>query len=86
LAGIALVLAVCGGIAVAIRRFGPRAPTGAVQVVGRVSLSPKHSIYLLRIGRRVLLVGAGPQGPPSLISELEELPETPPNYPQGEDP
>ena len=45
-----------------------------MQVVGRVSLSPKHSVYLLRIGRRVLLVGAGPQGAPSLIAELDDLP------------
>ena len=62
MAGLALVLAVGGGIAVAARRFGPRAAAGAVQVVGRVSLSPKHSVYLLRVGRRVLLVGAGPAG------------------------
>jgi hypothetical protein len=85
-AGVALVLAICGGVAAAIRRYVPRVPTAAVQVVGRVSLSPKHSVYLLRVGRRVLLVGAGPQGPPSLISELDDLPESPPNPSQGEAP
>jgi Flagellar biosynthesis protein, FliO len=74
----ALVLAACGGVAVAVRRLGPRAAAGAVQVVGRVSLSPKHSVYLLRVGRRVLLVGAGPQGPPALITELEDGPQEPP--------
>ena len=78
MAGIALALAVVGGIAAVARRFAPRPPTGAVQVVGRVSLSPKHSVYMLRVGQRVLLLGAGPQGPPSLITELEDVPEGPP--------
>jgi hypothetical protein len=40
-----------------------------------MSLSPKHTVYLLRVGRRVLLVGAGPQGAPALISELDDLDE-----------
>src|SRR5262245_40730725 len=66
LAGIALVLAVCGGVAAATRRFLPHAATGTVQVVGRVSLSPKHTVYLIRVGGRELLVGAGPQGAPTL--------------------
>lgn len=80
---LALALAVCGGLAVAARRLGPRASAGAVQVVGRVSLSPKHSVYLLRVGRRVLVVGAGPQGPPALIAELDDAPQDPPEIPQG---
>lgn len=70
---LAVVLAICGGLAVAARRFGPRAPAAPVQVVGRVSLSPKHSVYLLRVGRRVLVLGAGPQGPPALITELADV-------------
>ncbi len=74
----ALALTVCGLIAVAARRRGPRSPAAAVQVVGRVSLSPKHAVYLLRVGRRVLVVGAGPQGPPALITELDDVPPDPP--------
>ena len=75
MACLALLLAGGGGVAVALRRFGPRAAAaGAVQVVGRVSLSPKHSVYLLRVDRRVMVIGTGPQGPPSLIAELDELP------------
>jgi hypothetical protein len=74
----ALALAVCGLIAVAARRRGPRSPVAAVEVVGRVSLSPKHAVYLLRVGRRVLVVGAGPQGPPALITELDDVPPDPP--------
>lgn len=81
---VALAIAACGGLAVAARRLGPRAAAGSVQVVGRVSLSPKHSVYLLRVGQRVLLVGAGPQGPPALITELEELPQEPPTAPRRE--
>lgn len=75
LAFIALALAAGGGLAIASRRAGQRAAGSAMQVVGRVGLSPKHSVYLLRIGRRVLVVGAGPQGPPSLIAELDDIPE-----------
>ena len=78
MAGIAVVLALGGGIAAAARRFAPGSGAGALQVVSRVSLSPKHSVYLLRAGGRVLLVGTGPQGAPSLISELDEIPEIEP--------
>jgi flagellar protein FliO/FliZ len=78
MAGIALALAVVGGLAAVARRFAPRPTAGTVQVVGRVSLSPKHSVYMLRVGRRVLLLGAGPQGPPSLITELEDVPKSSP--------
>jgi flagellar protein FliO/FliZ len=77
----ALALAVIGLIAVAARRRGPRSPAAAVEVVGRVSLSPKHAVYLLRVGRRVLVVGAGPQGPPALITELDDVPPDPPAQP-----
>ncbi len=84
--GITLALAVCGGIIAAGRRFLPQGAGVGMQVVGRVSLSPKHSVYLLRVGRRVLLVGAGPQGSPSLISELDDLAEIEPDPPRGDQP
>ena len=79
------LLAVCGGVVAAARRFSPQGAAGAIQVVSRVSLSPKHTVYLLRVGRRVLLVGAGPQGAPSLISELDDLAEIEPDPRQGEE-
>jgi flagellar protein FliO/FliZ len=84
MAGITLALAVCGGIYAGCRRFLPQNAVAAmqVQVVGRVSLSPKHTVYLLRVGRRALLVGAGPQGAPSLITELDDFPAVEPNPPQ----
>ena len=85
MAGITLSLAVCGGVVAAARRFSSQGAAGEIRVVSRVSLSPKHTVYLLRVGRRVLLVGAGPQGAPSLISELDELAEIEPNPRQGEE-
>ena len=43
-----------------------------MQVVGRVSLSPKHSIYMVRAGQRTLLIGTGSQGAPALLGVLDE--------------
>ena len=84
--GVTLTLAVLGGIVAASRRFLPQPAGVGMQVVGRVSLSPRHTVYMLRVGRRVLLVGAGPQGSPSLISELDDLGEIESEPPQGEQP
>jgi flagellar biogenesis protein FliO len=70
--GIALALAACGAASVAARRFRPRGSSGMVDVVGKVSLSPRHSIVLVRAGSRILLVGTGPQGAPSLLGELDD--------------
>jgi len=84
--GITLALAVSGGIIAAGRRFLPQGVGGGVKVIGRVSLSPKHSVYLLEVGRRRLLVGAGPQGAPALISELEDFAETEGSAPEGVEP
>jgi hypothetical protein len=86
LGGTALVLAVCGGIACATRWFFPQAAAGDLQVVGRVSLSPKHTVYLLRVRGRELLVGAGPQGAPALLTELDDPPAIELNTPQGGEP
>jgi flagellar biogenesis protein FliO len=77
-AGIALALAVLGGVSLAARRGRGWSPTpGAaaatrVRVIGRTSLSPRHTVHLLGVGRRVLIVGTGPQGAPSLLGELTD--------------
>jgi flagellar biosynthesis protein FliO len=72
-AGIALALALCGGISLATRRCWPQLHTGGLlRVVGRASLSPKHTVHLLSVGGRVLIVGTGPQGAPSLLGELTD--------------
>jgi Flagellar biosynthesis protein, FliO len=84
--GITLGLAVLGGIIAAGRRYLPQAAAPGIQVVGRANLSAKHTVYMLRVGRRVLLVGAGPQGSPSLISELDDLSEIESDPPLGDQP
>lgn len=72
--GVALALAGAGWASVAARKHRPgQTPTGVagLKVVGRTSLSPRHQIYLLKAGDRVLIVGTGPQGAPSLLGELD---------------
>jgi hypothetical protein len=82
--GITLVLAICGAVAAVARRGATRASSRAVTVVSRTHLSPKHSVYLLRVGRRSLLVGTGPQGAPALIAELDEFADIAPETTPGE--
>ena len=82
--GITLALAVCGGIIAAGRRFLPQGRGVGMQVVGRVSLSPKHSVYLLRVGRRVLARRGRASGITLLISELDDLAEIEPDAPPGD--
>ncbi len=72
-AGVAVALAAFGGLSLATKKLRPSggdSPT--LRVVGRAGLSPKHSVYLLRVGDRVLIVGAGGQGPPSLLGEITD--------------
>ncbi len=82
--GITVLLAVCGGVAAVARRGSTRGGSAAITVVSRTHLSPKHSVYLLRVGRRSLLVGTGPQGAPVLIGELDELADIAPEPLPGE--
>ncbi len=43
----------------------------------RVALDPRRSLYLVKVGERVLLLSAGDGGAPALVAELaeNELPE-----------
>ena len=70
--GIAAALAVFGGVSLASRRFLPSRDSGPIRVIGRSALSTKHSACLLRVGDRVLIVGIGPQGPPSTLGEVTD--------------
>ncbi len=70
--GITAALAVFGGVSLASKRFLPSRDSALLQVVGRSSLSGAHSVYLLRVGDRVLILGAGPQGPPSTLGEVTD--------------
>ncbi len=71
--GIAAALALCGWMSIASKKFLPKAPGSApnLRVLGRTHISPKHSVYLLDVGGRTLLIGTGPQGAPSLLGELD---------------
>lgn len=52
---------------------------GRVRVLERVPLDGRRSLYLIEIGERVLLIGAGEGGAPALLAELDpsELPPAP---------
>ena len=70
-AGIALALAIFGGISLASRKYLPKSETSPLRVIGRTSLSPKHTVYLLKVGEKTLIIGTGPQGSPTLLGEME---------------
>lgn len=72
--GVVLALAAFGGLSYALRRPAAGGSVDSLQVIGRVAVAPRQSVVLLRAGDRVLLLGVGGQGPPSLLGELEEEP------------
>lgn len=61
---LAVILGVIGLITYALRRWMPRSAglggSGLITVLARHHLSPKQSLCLIRIGRRVLLIGVTP--------------------------
>lgn len=80
-AGIALALAAFGAISLGARKMRPGgADAGPLKVIGRASLSPRQTVYLLRAGDRVLILGSGGQGPPTLLGEMmpDEIPAATP--------
>ena len=71
--GFVCVLMWLGARWLARRGFGvPQAGSGAtLRVLRRVPLEPRKSLYLVAVGRRVLLIGTGDGGAPSLLAELD---------------
>jgi flagellar protein FliO/FliZ len=75
------LLALAGVCALAwfgLHRFARRGYAGAgkgaaaaVRVLARVPLEARKSLYLVRAGGRVLLIGTGEAGPPALLAELD---------------
>ena len=64
LMSLVVVLAAIAGLVLLVRRLVPsmRRMTGdVVEILGRNHLSPKQSLALVRIGRRLLLVGVTPE-------------------------
>jgi len=67
-----VVLAGAGALCLAARGKAAGATASRLQVLGRVHLPPRHALFLVRAGRRTLLIGTGPQGAPSLLGELDD--------------
>jgi flagellar protein FliO/FliZ len=65
----------------AARRGVGRSPAGIISVVDRVALDPRRSLFVVRVGAKVLLLG-GSDGGLSLLSELD--PATVPEVPSPE--
>ncbi len=62
------------GIAWVARRFWPGGihigrGTGPIRILARTGLPPRHTLYLIRVGRRILLVGVTGES----ISTLSEI-------------
>jgi len=60
-----VVLAIIAGVAIAARRWLPKSSVfgarGVVEVLGRQYLSSKQSVAVLKVGRRVVVVGMTPE-------------------------
>ncbi len=74
----AVVLAIIGGLCWCSRRWllSARATdAGVLRVLSRTSLTPKHSVALIQLGRRFVLVGVSPDrvGMLSEITEPQEV-------------
>jgi flagellar biogenesis protein FliO len=68
--GVVAALGAFAALSLAGRRGRLAGDSAALKVVGRVALGPRQSAVLLRAGDRVLILGVGPQGAPSLLGEL----------------
>ena len=54
----------------AARRGVGRSPAGVITVVDRVALDPRRTLFVVRVGAKVLLLGGGDAGL-SLLTELD---------------
>ena len=72
LSGLAIVVGLMVLGTVILKRAVPgmkRGGTEAVTVLGRAYVSPKHALHLVKVGRRILVVGQTPSG----ISSVAEI-------------
>ena len=80
--GLVLAAGAWGGISLSTRKNLPaRKSPASLELLGRVSVGPRQSVCLVRVADQVLILGTGPQGPPTLLGELAEpdrKPEEPP--------
>ncbi len=63
------VVALAVLILYAARRFGMGRAGGPLELVGRLPLDGRRTVYLVRVGQRVLVLGAGDQA----LTPLAEL-------------
>ena len=80
LGALAIVLGLVGAAAWAVRRWVPAARiagSAGLRVVGRTSITPKHSVALVRVGRRFVLVGVSPERMTALceVNDPDEVAE-----------
>jgi flagellar protein FliO/FliZ len=61
------------------RGFGTGGVGGRVRVIERIPLDPRRSLFVVKAGERVLLLGVGDGAAPTLLTELDAsmLPVTP---------
>jgi flagellar protein FliO/FliZ len=61
------------------RGFGLGVGGGRVRVLERVALDPRRALYLVEVGGKLLLIGAGDGAAPAVLAELDpaELPPEP---------
>lgn len=62
------------------RGIGVGGSGGRIRVVERIALDARRALYVVKVGERLLLLGAGDAASPNLITELDpkELPPLPP--------
>ena len=79
-AGFALALFGLGAAVLSTRRRStkPGDETTVLRVAGRVALSPRQAVHLLKVGDRTILIGTGTQGPPSFLGEWTDSVASPP--------
>jgi flagellar biogenesis protein FliO len=72
LGALALVVVLIFLARIMLKRFGPvsgRARRDVLDVLARSAVSPRHELLLVRVGRRVVLVGRSP----SAMTTLSEI-------------
>lgn len=73
------LLAVCGlayAVLYGARRLGLGRPRGPISLIGQLPLDARRSIYLVKVGEQVIVVGASEAG----FTKLAELPAGSPSF------
>jgi flagellar protein FliO/FliZ len=85
LAMLAAVLVVAVVVLLGARRLGVGAPSGPLELLGRLPLDARRAIYLVRVGPQVLVVGASEGGLVKLSEMAHEAlpPRAPESAPGG---